>query len=88
MGRAPDPTGGRKLAAAFTAVDALQMFVAAKERDAGQNEAISVRLNGMDLFSRLLQGDLDGIVFNPAGPTVPVALAREIAAAVTSLDNA
>ena len=38
-----------------------------------------MRLSGKELFSRLRATELDGIVFNPAGPNDPVALARMVA---------
>ena len=81
MALAPDAEG-RKLAAAFTAQDALQLFVVARDRHAGL-EVISVRLSGKELFSNLAHTeDLDGIVFNPAGPGQPFALSLEVARAV------
>ena len=81
MALAPD-TEGRKLAAAFTAQDALQLFVVARESDPSR-EAISVRLSGKELFTNLANShELDGVVFNPAGPGQPCALSREVAIAV------
>lgn len=62
--------------------DALQLFVVADNARATDG-LVSVRLSGLELFQRLQQSDsLDGIVFNPAGPDLPIALAREVAAAV------
>jgi len=82
MALAPDPSGGRKLAAAFTAEDALQLFVVSGESDATR-EAISVRLSGSELFGHIAKNkDLDGLVFNPSGPGQPIALSAEAAHAV------
>mmetsp|Transcript_25371 Transcript_25371/g.51551 ORF Transcript_25371/g.51551 Transcript_25371/m.51551 type:complete len:223 (+) Transcript_25371:111-779(+) len=71
----------RRLAAAFTAEDGLQQFVAA--RDAVRDEQlIAARLSGVELFGRLAEAELDGVVFNPAGPGSPVPLAKAVAALV------
>ena len=81
MALAPD-TEGRKLTAAFTAQDALQLFVVARESDPSR-EAISVRVSGNELFTNLANSpELDGVVFNPAGPGQPCALSRQLAMAV------
>ena len=80
MALVPDE-GGRKLAAAFTAVDALQLFVASKER--GGHSMVSARLSGRELFEAVAaNAALDGLVINPAGPGQPLALTREAASAI------
>jgi hypothetical protein len=78
---APD-NHSRRLAAAFTAQDGLQQFVAA--RNASDAELIAVRLSGAELFGQLAEADLDGVVFNPAGPGSPVPLTKAVAAHVLS----
>ena len=72
----------RRLAAAFTAEDSLQQFVAA--RDVVGAELIAARLSGAELFGRLAEADLDGVVFNPAGPGSPLPLTKAVAAHVLS----
>jgi hypothetical protein len=86
MALAPDPEGGRKLAAAFTAEDALQLFVVAGDAPA-THEAVSMRLSGRELFEQLAANDLDGVVFNPAGPGAPLALSADFAAAVLAANE-
>ena len=79
---APDGNS-RRLAAAFTAEDALQRFVAARDAS-GVEELIAARLNGIELFGKLADADLDGVVFNPAGPGQPVPLLKAFAQHVLS----
>ena len=79
MALAPDDHG-RKLAAAFTAQDALQNFVAVGGVGDG---LVSVRLDGRMFWAHVnSNASLHGVVFNPAGPGEPIPLAREIAQAV------
>lgn len=80
MALAPDASGGRRLVAVFTAQDALQLFVAAGE----PSDHVSMSLSGLEVFQRLIDAgdELDGIVFNAAGPTQPVALSKEVAGVV------
>ena len=66
----------------MTIKDGLQQFVAA--RDASDAELIAVRLSGAELFGQLAEADLDGVVFNPAGPGSPVPLTKAVAAHVLS----
>lgn len=81
---APDE-GGRRLAAAFTAQDALQLFIVSRESARGSDDLVSVRLTGRELFEQIASGsELDGVVFNPSGPGLPVALSREVADLVLS----
>ena len=89
MALVPEPNSCRKLVAAFTAQDALQRFVLSQQKEL-TSEYISVRLSGVELFTRLLSNDepLDGVVFNPAGPTQPLALAKEVAGIVTDTNRA
>ena len=86
MALAPDEGGeGRRLAAIFTAEDALQLFVVARESAAG--ELVSVRLSGFELFEQLASSaELDGVVFNACGPGAPVALAKDVAQLVLTGD--
>ena len=82
MALAPDAGDeGRRLAAVFTAEDALQLFVVARDANARDSDGlVSVRLSGAELFEQIAtNGELEGMVFNPFGPTAPVALAREAA---------
>ena len=87
MALVPDVDGGRRLVAAFTTQDALQAFVAAASKP---SEHVSMRLAGQELFQYLLdQGTmLDGVVFNPAGPTQPIAFANEVARVVCDMGRA
>ena len=68
----------RRLAAAFTAEDSLQQFIAAREVVGA--ELIAARLSGAELFGRLAEADLDGVVFNLDGPGSPLPLAKAVAA--------
>ncbi len=67
---APDKRG-RKLAAVFTAPDALDAFL----RDQGDGglkfEPVTVKTPGHILFDDLQHLPIDGIVFNCAGPVAP-----------------
>ena len=73
---------GRKLAAVFTAQDALQLFIVSRQGSGG-DELISVRLSGVELFTQLMESaEIDGMVFNPCGPITPFAFAKEVAATV------
>eukprot|EP00316_Scyphosphaera_apsteinii_P006934 CAMPEP_0119323976 /NCGR_PEP_ID=MMETSP1333-20130426/62092_1 /TAXON_ID=418940 /ORGANISM="Scyphosphaera apsteinii, Strain RCC1455" /LENGTH=85 /DNA_ID=CAMNT_0007331565 /DNA_START=34 /DNA_END=291 /DNA_ORIENTATION=+ len=78
MALAPDLDGGRRLAAAFTAQDALQLFVASSAATP-QQELFSAEVTGMELFAHLGSADVEGIVFNPAGPGQPIPFLRAIA---------
>lgn len=82
MALAPDE-GGRALAAAFTAQDALKLFVMARE-GGGSADLVSVRLTGTELFEQVARSAdrLDGLVFNPSGPGRPIPFARGVADAV------
>ena len=44
--------------------------------------ALQVRLSGTELFSQVRDAGLEGVVFNPAGPSGPFALASAIATPV------
>lgn len=62
----------RQLAAVFTAQDAGELFIA--EAKEGLGEAVSLQeCSGSNLFNALQSMPLDGLVFNPSGPTTPVA---------------
>jgi len=78
---APDVGGeGRKLAAAFTAEDALQHFIAARDGAQADDGLVAVRMSGCELFEKVVSVDgLDGIVFNASGPSRPVALTIDAA---------
>ena len=76
---APD-ANKRRLVAAFTAQDTLQTFVAAAATSAGEEELVAARLTGVELFGRLAESaEIDGVVFNAAGPTTPVPLLKSVA---------
>lgn len=77
---APD-VGGRRLLAAFTAQDSLQNFVVASS-GACDVELVSARLSGQELFEQISSGGLDGVVFNPSGPSAPIPLSCEAAQAI------
>jgi len=64
---APD-TRGRKLAALFTADDALEIFLD-EHRDRGELKPIPI--DGEKLFSAVKRMPLDGLVFNCCGPIRP-----------------
>ena len=84
MALAPDE-GGRRLAAAFTAQDALQLFIVSRESVRGNDDLVSVRLSGKELFSQIAaSSELDGLVINPSGPGQPLALSRAVADVVLS----
>jgi len=78
---APDVGGeGRKLAAAFTAEDALQHFIAARDGAQADDGLVAVRMSGCELFEKVVSvAGLDGIVFNASGPSRPVALTIDAA---------
>uniref|UniRef100_A0A7S4C489 SseB protein N-terminal domain-containing protein n=1 Tax=Chrysotila carterae TaxID=13221 RepID=A0A7S4C489_CHRCT len=84
MAMVPDSQSKRRLIAAFTANDALQFFVAAREAAAQTREEqlVSVQLSGLELFGHLAGSSADGIVFNACGPTQPIALQREVTKAI------
>ncbi|HEX8072508.1 MAG TPA: hypothetical protein VF546_21350 [Pyrinomonadaceae bacterium] len=75
---APDPTG-RALAAVFTAEDAFDAYLEASKGQAGAGERLQMRLTGPELFARLQQMRLNGVVFNCYGPPKPVAFAARFA---------
>ena len=64
---APDGRG-RKLAALFTAEDALENFL---ERNASRTGLKPVPINGEKLFSAIRRMPLEGLVFNCSGPAKP-----------------
>ncbi|MFT6143601.1 MAG: hypothetical protein ACJAZO_001505 [Myxococcota bacterium] len=68
---APDRKG-RTLFAVFTALDAVQAFVAERGTKAGENVRV-LTFSGGKLFATLSERELDGIVFNCAGPVAPMA---------------
>lgn len=68
---APDPKG-RTLFAVFTALDAVQAFLRDRGATVGTNPRV-LTFSGAKLFGSLAQRELDGIVFNCAGPTRPKA---------------
>jgi hypothetical protein len=78
MVTAPD-SKGRRLAAIFTAADAYEAF----EREAAEldprAELRTLRLDGAGLFQTLHGMNMDGFVFNCAGPATPVAFAQQAA---------
>ena len=63
---APDPSG-RKLAAIFTASDALDIFLGGNQKPSQR----PIPIGGEALFSALRKMPLDGIVFNCSGPVRP-----------------
>ena len=80
---APDSKNGRALVAAFTAMDALQLFVAARDGNLLHEELTSVQLSGRELFRHIQDSaEIEGVVFNPSGPGQPCALSSAVAAAV------
>ena len=81
MALADDAGGdGRRLAAVFTAQDALQLFILSRESARNSDGLVSVRLSGRELFGQLAENaEIDGMVINPCGPTPPVALTRDVA---------
>lgn len=84
MALAPDEAG-RRLAACFTAQDALQLFIVSRESVRGSDDLVSVRLSGRELFGQVAAStELDGLVINPSGPMQPLALSREVADLVLS----
>ena len=89
MALAPDYGGnGRKLAAVFTAQDALQLFVVSRDNSVGSDDLVSVRLSGRELFEQVAtNNDLDGMVINACGPGQPIALTRDAAAAILTEDD-
>ncbi|MCB9594853.1 MAG: hypothetical protein H6719_19180 [Sandaracinaceae bacterium] len=68
---APD-NQGRRLAAVFTAPDCFDAF---RERHAGQPIPAATRVTGQELFTRLRDAPIQGLVFNCAGPVKPKAVA-------------
>ena len=66
----------RKLAAVFTAEDALSLYVQNAQGALGKQLLID-RPEGKKLFAYLLQLPIEGIVFNCYGPGTPRALAKE-----------
>jgi hypothetical protein len=66
---APDPQG-RVLAAVFTHDDCFDAFASGVG-----GGLMMLNLPGRQLFEQLAETQLDGIVFNPAGPPAPVAFA-------------
>ena len=64
---APDGRG-RKLAALFTAEDALENFL---ERNASREGLKAVPINGEKLFNAIRLMPLEGLVFNCSGPAKP-----------------
>ena len=72
---APD-INNRKLAAVFTAEDALSLYIQNAQGALGQQVLVD-RPNGHKLFSYLLQLPIEGIVFNCYGPANPRALSKE-----------
>jgi len=66
---APDPQG-RALAAVFTHDDCFDAFASGLG-----GQLMMLNLPGRQLFEQLAETQLDGIVFNPAGPPAPVAFA-------------
>ena len=72
---APDNTN-RKLAAVFTAEDALSLYIQNAQGALGKQVLIDSP-NGHKLFSYLLELPIDGIVFNCYGPSKPRALSKE-----------
>ena len=71
---APD-TKGRALAAVFTADDAYDAFAPDAKAQAGADPVQRLQLSGVALFNILQKLQIDGIVFNCAGPVTPVAFA-------------
>lgn len=72
---APDDHG-RALAAIFTADDAFEAFLPDDDTPAQLGQLLHVALPGPKLFEQLSHMALDGVVFNCAGPTKPVAFAK------------
>jgi hypothetical protein len=65
---APDPRG-RKLAAVFVLEDALRAHVAAQRAALDGRDVSFVSRGGEALFAELAGMALDGVVFNPSGPS-------------------
>jgi hypothetical protein len=78
---APDKQG-RALAAVFTADDTFSAFEPDARAEAPGEEVVCVQTNGKGLFSTLAGMNLTGIVFNCAGPIMPIAFAAEFAKVV------
>ena len=77
---APD-AAGRKLAAVCTAPDNLAAFMNGHAAKLGVPVG-TMALTSKALFDRLAQMDIDGIVFNPLGPTPAKAVQRAFAEAI------
>jgi hypothetical protein len=67
----PD-ANNRQLAAVFTAQDAGELFIAEAKEGLGEDVSLQ-ECSGTNLFNALQSMPLDGLVFNPSGPTAPVA---------------
>jgi len=70
----PDPAG-RKLAAVFTADDAVSLCT---DQWSAPEPAHAARASGMRLFALLRRLGVDGCVFNPCGPGAPLAVSSEL----------
>ena len=78
---APD-SKGRKLAALFTAEDALDAYVE-EMNQSGLQGLKPLMMTGAKLFDLLLKAALDGFAFNCCGPVTPRAFAPEFARRVS-----
>lgn len=82
---APDGQG-RQLAALFTFDDAFAAYQVEMQPRYPDFELRPLRLPGQDLFSRLAQLDIDGLVFNCSGPAQTIAFTHEFAARILAAD--
>lgn len=82
---APDGQG-RQLAALFTFDDAFAAYQAEMQPRYPDFELRPLRLPGQELFSRLAQLDIDGLVFNCSGPSQVIAFTREFTERILTAD--
>jgi hypothetical protein len=78
---APDARG-RRLAGVFTADDTFDAFGPDAKAQAGDGAIQQIQLDGQRLFTTLQRMQLDGTVFNCAGPVTPVAFAAGLSQVV------
>ena len=78
LAMAPD-TKGRALAAVFTFEDAFVAFMNESKQAYPEVDLRGISLPGPALFAELAKVQVDGVVFNCAGPVKPVAFAPQFA---------
>lgn len=78
---APDDNG-RTLGAIFTSDDAFDAYEPSAVAQAGGGEVKQMQTDGRGLFEILQRMQIDGFVFNCAGPVAPVAFAQAMAKVV------